>query len=167
MKMKKGLLIPGILITVFGTLIGAKAMILFSFLGTEYLSIEEEQRVIIMFVGVSLVSVIPFVGVIMMVAAALIPLFSRMSANSKIRTEGQQAQAQILALNDTRTRVNNDPLVKFYLEVRPLAQPAFKAEATHTISYVHLPSYQPGKIVNVKFIPGSNEAVILFPEHGD
>jgi hypothetical protein len=82
-------------------------------------------------------------------------------SNQRIINQGQSAEAKILALTDTGTRINNNPLVNFTLEVYSQTQPPFRAEASQTVSVIHLPSYQPGKIVNVKYLPGGNEVIIV------
>ena len=82
-------------------------------------------------------------------------------SNRKIVNNGLDAEARILALNDTGTRINNNPVVNFVLEVKPMGQPAFQAEANQTVSVLHLPSYQPGKIVHVKFVPETRQVAIV------
>lgn len=82
-------------------------------------------------------------------------------SNRSVLAKGLEAQAKILQLNDTGTRINDNPVVNFQLEVHPQGQPAFVAEASKTISILHLPSLQPGKIVNVKYIPGTDKVAIV------
>jgi len=104
---------------------------------------------------------VPVAGAFLLIGSILIPFFSAMRANRKIIAEGQTAEARILALDDTGTRVNHNPLVSLTLEVYAPTQPPFRAEVRQTISVIHLPSYQPGKIVNVKYLPGTNEVAIV------
>jgi hypothetical protein len=108
----------------------------------------------------------PIIGSILLFGSILIPLFSNMQSKNKVITEGVSAEAKILALNDTGTRVNHNPLIKFKLEVHSPTQAPFQAETSQTVSMIHLPSYQPGKMVNVKYIPGSNEVAIVGPKIG-
>jgi hypothetical protein len=82
-------------------------------------------------------------------------------ANRRILTSGQDAEAEILAIADTGTRINDDPVIDFSLQVQPASYPAFVAQAQQTVSAIYLPSYQPGKIVNVKFIPGTDQVAIV------
>jgi hypothetical protein len=112
---------------------------------------------------VSLVAVVglPIIGSILLFGAFLIPLFSNMRAKNKIIAQGKDAEAKILALADTGTRINNNPLVNFTLEVHPQMSPPFQAVVSQTVSVIHLPSYQPGKIVHVKYMPGTNEVTII------
>lgn len=83
------------------------------------------------------------------------------TSNHRVISKGQDAEAKILALNDTGTRINDNPVVNFSLEVHPIGQPAFIAEANQTVSILYLPSYQPGKIVNVKYVPGTDKVAIV------
>ena len=85
-------------------------------------------------------------------------------SNQRILATGQDAEAQILAINDTGTRINDNPVVEISLRVRPANFPEFVANARQTVSIVHLPSYQPGKIVHVKFVPGTDRVAIVGPK---
>ena len=82
-------------------------------------------------------------------------------SNRRVISNGQDAEAKILALSDTGTRINHNPVVKFTLEVRPPNFPRFQAQASQTISAIHLPSFQPGKLVNVKYVPGTDQVAIV------
>ena len=74
---------------------------------------------------------------------------------------GQDAEAIILATKDTGSRVNDNPVVDFSLEVRPPDLLPFAANARKTVSLIDLPSFQPGKIVRVKYIPGKEHVAIV------
>ena len=82
-------------------------------------------------------------------------------SNQRILSSGQEAEAKILAIADTGTRINDNPVIEFSLQIQPANYPAFVAQARQTVSIIHLPSYQPGKIVNVKFIPGTDQVAIV------
>ncbi|MEZ5429041.1 MAG: hypothetical protein R2747_22535 [Pyrinomonadaceae bacterium] len=82
-------------------------------------------------------------------------------SNRRVIANGQDADARILAIADTGTRINNNPVVNFALEVHPPMQPAFRAQASQTVSAIHLPSFQPGKVVRVKYVPGSDQVAIV------
>jgi hypothetical protein len=82
-------------------------------------------------------------------------------SNQRILAGGQEAEAKILDIRDTGTRINDNPVIDFSLQVQPANYPAFVAEARQTVSIIHLPSYQPGKIVNVKFVPGTDKVAIV------
>ncbi len=79
----------------------------------------------------------------------------------QIVKNGQDAEAKVLALRDRGTRINNSPLVNISLEVQPMNQPSFYMRTSTTVSIVELPSFQPGKIVRVKYIPGTEKVAII------
>jgi hypothetical protein len=82
-------------------------------------------------------------------------------SNRRILASGKDAEAKILTIADTGTRINDNPVIDFSLQVQPASYPAFVAQARQTVSAIHLSSYQPGKIVTVKFIPGTDQVAIV------
>jgi hypothetical protein len=160
------MLFSGLLLT-FGSMFGIPLIgLLASFLlGENYidkiLNSNAESLPIILIVSLVAVVGLPIIGSILLFGAFLIPLFSNMRAKNKIIAQGKDAEAKILALADTGTRINNNPLVNFTLEVHPQMSPPFQAVVSQTVSVIHLPSYQPGKIVHVKYMPGTNEVTII------
>ena len=85
-------------------------------------------------------------------------------SNRRILASGQDAEATILDIAETGTRTNDNPEIDFSLEVQPANQSAFYAQARQTVSIIELPSYQRGKVVYVKFIPGTEEVAIVGPK---
>ena len=84
-------------------------------------------------------------------------------SNQRILASGQDAQAKILAIASTGTTINDNPVIEFSLRVQPANHPAFVAQARHTVSIINLPSFQPGSILNVKFVPGTDRVAIVGP----
>ncbi len=82
-------------------------------------------------------------------------------SNRRIISKGLDAEARVLKLTETGTYINNNPVVKFTLEVKPNGHPVFVAETTKTISLIHLPAYQPGQSVQVKYIPETEKVAII------
>ena len=87
-------------------------------------------------------------------------LFGKRLFNQLVK-HGQDAEAKVLALADTGTRINDDPLVKITLEVQPPNQPSFRTEVKQTVSVISLPLLQPGKFVRVKYIPGTEKIAVV------
>jgi hypothetical protein len=87
-------------------------------------------------------------------------------AFKQIVKNGQDAEAKILVLHDTGTRINDDPVVKISLEVLPQNLPSFVREVKQTVSVLHLPILQPGKLVRVKYIPGTEKVAIVGAKQG-
>ncbi len=81
-------------------------------------------------------------------------------SNRRIIANGQDAEAKILAINDTGTRINDNPVIEVSLQIQPENYPVFVATARQTVSVIHLPSYQPGKFVRVKYISGTDKVAI-------
>lgn len=165
MKRNKFMFITGLLIVIGSTtvlpFIGLGASFLLGDDLDRLLTANQESLPMLMIVFIGAMILIPTAGVFLLMGSILIPFFSNMRAKNKIISEGQPAEARILALADTGTRINNDPLVSFSLEVYSPVQPPFQAEVRQTVSVIHLPSYQPGKVVNVKYLPGTNEVAII------
>ena len=98
------------------------------------------------------------------VAAAFFLIASSIASgmsNILIEAKGADAEAEILTIKDTGTRINDDPVVQFSLRVRPTMHPPFVGQARRMISIVELPQYQPGKVVKVKYIPGKEQVAIV------
>jgi len=165
MKRNKFMFISGLLLTIGSTLIlpfiGFGASVFFGDDLDKILTANQDSLPMLMIVFVGAMVLIPIVGVFLIIGSILIPFISNMRSSNKILSNGQPAEAKILALADTGTRINDNPLVSFTLEVHSPTQPPFRAEVRQTVSVIHLPSYQPGKIVNVKYLPDTNEVAII------
>lgn len=70
-------------------------------------------------------------------------------AQSLIAT-GESAQAQVLRMWDTGTTLNDDPKVKFLLEVHPSGRASYRAEVKCYVSRLRLSQVQPGNVIAVK-----------------
>lgn len=151
------LVIGTMIVMLFGGLISS---LLFGEKIDEILAADQDLLPIVLIVGIGAAVLIPLIGILLMIGSILIPLFSGMREQSRILEHGQAAEARILALKDTGTRINENPLIDISMEVRPYNAPAFTAQIRQTISVVHLPSFQPGNIVDVKFVPGTDQVVI-------
>jgi hypothetical protein len=80
--------------------------------------------------------------------------------NRSIRVKGESAEAIILKISETGMSINDDPVVKFVLDVGPAGQPRFQAEAEQLVSRLDIPQLQPGKIVQVKYDRNSGAVVL-------
>lgn len=102
-------------------------------------------------------------GILAVAAMVLIPgaFIASMLANRAILKNGQLAQAKIINLSETGTRINHQPVVRILLEVQPPGQPAFQAETEKLISILQIPQLQPGATVQVKYDPESKEVALM------
>lgn len=83
--------------------------------------------------------------------ASIIGHYSGRTEACAILAIGQPARAEILQLLDTGTRINDDPVVEFVLEVRPEGKPPYQARTRGWVSQLDIPAVQPGRVVPVKF----------------
>lgn len=63
---------------------------------------------------------------------------------------GEPARAKILRMWDTGTTLNDDPKVKFLLEIQPSGRDPYQAEVKCYVSRLSLPQVQPGNVIAVK-----------------
>jgi hypothetical protein len=88
------------------------------------------------------------------------PLVSWFTTRSILKT-GKLAEAEILQIWDTGTTINNNPVVRIRLEVRPRLHSIFEAETEKLISRLKIPQYQPGTVVQVKYDPESQDVALV------
>ncbi|MCB1023825.1 MAG: hypothetical protein KDB79_05525 [Acidobacteria bacterium] len=159
-KMKKGMFVIGLLLEIMVPLI---AVPFFLFIGDieKMLGLPGESSGALFYAGIVIVVGGALLGALLLFGAILIPLFSMMGSKNRVLSSGVPAEAKILELTDTGTRINHNPLVNFTLEVRPATEQPFQAQVSQTVSVIHLPSYQPGKLVNVRYIPGEKSVAIV------
>jgi len=81
--------------------------------------------------------------------------------NARIRKNGRPGKAKIVALYETGTTINHQPVVGFELEVRSEYGEIFQAKTEQLITRLNIPAYQPGTEVNVKYDPDTRKVVIV------
>lgn len=82
-------------------------------------------------------------------------------SNRRILTQGQTVKAKILSVKDSGTRINNNPVLSFTLEVNTPDQGTFNAEAQKLVSIVDVATYQAGTMIEVKYLPGTQKIAII------
>jgi hypothetical protein len=80
--------------------------------------------------------------------------------NRSILAKGESAEAIILKISETGMSINDDPVVKFLLDVGPTDRPRFQAEAERLVSRLDIPKFQPGNTVQVKYDPDSRTVAL-------
>jgi hypothetical protein len=111
-----------------------------------------------------LLEMLPFVMVaffILVFGLAFGPLVIDGIRHNRLRANGEAAEAIIMDIQETGTRVNRQPRVKITLEVRPSLRPAYKATTHKIISYFEISQYQPGAVMEVKFDPNNLQHVVI------
>ena len=92
---------------------------------------------------------------------ALMDRLSGFSDAKALQKTGEPAEATILQIWDTGMTVNDDPVVRFLLEVHPAGKPSYQAETKLRISRIAISRYQPGAVVPVRIDPRHPNHVAL------
>jgi hypothetical protein len=78
-----------------------------------------------------------------------------------VRANGLPATATVLEIWETGTRVNDNPVVGFLLEVQAEGMEPYRAETKALISILLIPQIQPGAVLDVKYDPRNPQRVAL------
>jgi len=66
---------------------------------------------------------------------------------------GKKGTAKVLKLEDTGTRINNNPRVKLLLEIFVPDYPAYRAQKTVALPLINISQVQPESIIQVLAVP--------------
>jgi hypothetical protein len=91
------------------------------------------------------------------------PAFYDAYKANQILKHGKPAQAKVVDARPTGNLHNDQPEVRFKLEVFPEGDEAFTAIITTIMSPVYLPRFQPGQLVQVRYLPESRRDVAFVP----
>ena len=80
--------------------------------------------------------------------------------NRALLSTGALASARIMAVDQTGTTVNDNPVVRFTLEVYPPDGEAFEAETEKLVSMFEIMQYQVGNTVAVRYDPNTKAVAI-------
>ena len=102
----------------------------------------------------TMIIIVAFVVLIVLVAAAgiVVPLWSLRKKKKKtevLMAIGKKGEATVLQLEDTGTRVNDNPRVNVLLEVRVPDHPPYQVRKIITVPLVRLAQIQEGSIVAI------------------
>ena len=114
--------------------------------------------------GWPLVTEVSIVATFVMMFAAMgltfgAPLMASILSR-RIRRTGELARASILAVEQTGTYINQNPVLRFTLEVMPTTGSAFQANTEKLVNLVDIPRYQPGQTIAVRYDPNTLETAI-------
>lgn len=103
------------------------------------------------------------IGFLSFVFVALIFRGLRVQRRNRQRVldTGVDATATVIRIRDTGVEINGDPEVGILLEVQPADESPYQAEVKQTVSIVHLPAYQPGAQLQVKYDPANPSQVAI------
>lgn len=85
---------------------------------------------------------------------------------NRIIKTGKMAQATIISVNETGTRINNQPLVKFEVSVSMEGALPYAATIKSVVSYLNVSQFQPGAIFPV-MVDSVNPQKVVFIKSGD
>jgi hypothetical protein len=81
--------------------------------------------------------------------------------NRSLLAHGQSAHATILSVWETGTVVNNRPIIRLRLNVRPPGQAVFEAEAERVLPLLRIANVQPGEVIMVKYDPRTHDVAMV------
>ncbi len=103
---------------------------------------------------------------VIMLAAFLTPKVMEYLQDKGLSKKGISAPAEILSMEDTGNRVNNNPELKMRIKVSPENLPPYETEVVQAISTAYVSSFRAGAQVTVKYDPDDPARVIVV-ESGD
>ena len=109
---------------------------------------------------------IGYVVMMLLLAAffAFGPILCGDSHEDRIRRDGTVATARVTKIVPTGVYYNDQPRVRISLEVTPQGREPFDANVVLFMSPVHLPRYQPGAVIDVRFDPEKQADVVFVEE---
>jgi hypothetical protein len=103
------------------------------------------------------------VGGVLAAAAVVLLVASPLTAsltNRSVLVSGLPAEATIVEIHDTGTTINQSPVVRMILEVRPPGGSPFRAEMEQWIGRLEVSQIQPGTVVQVRYDPKSHAVAL-------
>ncbi len=105
--------------------------------------------------------VLPTLVSAMVAALVFAPALLRHRQDASLRAGGLLATATILAMQDTGSRVNMQPVANITLQVSPPDGAAFQSSAQVVVTPINGPLFQPGRQVRVRYSPQSPAQVVI------
>lgn len=97
------------------------------------------------------------IGVLIPITTILIPDIQR----ERLLKNGIRAEAEIISVEDTGSRYNDQPEVRLVLKVNPETSTPYSTETVMYISPVYIPQFQPGKKVVIRHDPDDKMKVAV------
>jgi hypothetical protein len=91
----------------------------------------------------------------------LFPYLKMARMNRRLATEGVEASAILLNMEQTGLYVNNQPQVKMQLQVHPLTGRNFVSETREVVNFIDLSQLQIGCTLKVKYNPDNIKEVMV------
>lgn len=111
--------------------------------------------------GIAVAFIIGFIVLSFIGSSFLAKSLRRKFDNSGVLTNGVAARAQITSLEQTRTRVNDEPFVRFGLRVHRDGMAPYDAQTKQVLPFIMLGTVTPGKWVHVKMPPDNPQKIAI------
>lgn len=86
--------------------------------------------------------------------------------HNRIVKTGKPGQATILAIHETGTRINNQPLIKFEVSIQTQGMASYTTTIKRVVSYLQISSFHVGAILPV-MVDSNNHLKAVFLNQGD
>lgn len=103
-------------------------------------------------------AILVFASIVFMVGLVF---FYRGFKTRRIMTQGISARAQIIAVEETSTRVNGQPLCRFRLRVSLPGQMPYEGSATRVLGMGDIHRIAPGSYIQVKVNPNNPSEMVI------
>jgi len=120
---------------------------------------EKEQDLTAVFAGVGTAVIIG--GALLLVFGIVGGLMFMSAKLDRIVKYGEPAEGLILSMDYTGVRVNQQPMIKFRLQVKPKYEPEYEAETSRIVPFGMMGRLAIGMTVPVKYDPKKMEDVAL------
>ena len=102
-------------------------------------------------------------GLVLVVVWPLLSLrrYVKWSGEERLKREGVETLARIVAVEQTNVRINNQPLFKITFEIHPMNRQAYEVSRRMRVPYALLPQIQPGGVLMVLVDPADPEKVLI------
>src|ERR1700730_3572617 len=92
----------------------------------------------------------------------MIDRMSGVATARELQASGIAARAEILSIQETGMKVNDDPVIGLKVRVQPADGPAYDATIPKSlVRYVDLPQFQPGSVIPVRIDPKDPSRVAI------
>lgn len=93
--------------------------------------------------------------------SSMVDSYTGEDISREIRANGLPASGTVLKIWETGTRVNDNPVVGFLLEIDAEGMEPYRAETKALISILSIPQIQPGAVLPIRFDPEDPSKIAL------
>ena len=93
--------------------------------------------------------------------SSMVDSYTGEDVSREIRVNGLPASGTVLKIWETGTRVNDNPVVGFLLEIDAEGMEPYRAETKALISILSIPQIQPGAVLPIRYDPEDPSKIAL------